>query len=241
MARRFFEEGARSWEKSDSSPVTEADMAVDQMLCDVLRAARPDYGWLSEEREDGPERLGRARIFVVDPIDGTRAFMAGETGWVISVAVVEGGSPRTGVLIAPATGETWTAVLNGGATRNGEQVRMQDRDALNGLHLAASKRMAGEIGLVEGDGFTRIYDKSLARRIALVSDGGYNAAIASQNARDWDLAAAALILTEAGGRITDFEGRELAFNRADPRHPPLLAAPPLLHAALLERHRKLHA
>ncbi len=239
IARGFFNGSAESWTKEDDSPVTEADIAVDRMLCARLREARPAYGWLSEEREDDPARLDCERVFVVDPIDGTRAFMARESGWVISVGIVEDGTPRVGVLVAPVTGETWTAVLGDGARRDGKAISPGARHDLRGAHIAGSKRMVREIGLEEADEVTRTYDKSLARRLALVGAGGYDAAIASANARDWDLAAAALIVTEAGGKLTDFEGRALRFNRADPRHPPLVAASPRLHSALLDRHRSL--
>ncbi|ESR24952.1 3'(2'),5'-bisphosphate nucleotidase CysQ [Lutibaculum baratangense] len=238
VARGFFGAGPRSWTKGDDSPVTEADIAVDRLLFESLRSARPAYGWLSEEREDDPRRLGCDRIFVVDPIDGTRAFIAGESGWVISAAVVEAGVPRAGILIAPVTGETWTATLGGGSRRNGLPLAVADRRSLSGAHLATTKKMAKEIGLEDDDRVRRTYDRSLARRIALVAGGTYDAAIASRNAADWDLAAAALILTEAGGRLTDFDGRPLVFNRHEPRHPPLVGAAPLMHAALLERHRR---
>lgn len=241
VARGYFDGEVKSWTKGDQSPVSEADMAVDQMLFETLRAARPDYGWLSEERADGPDRLGCDRVFVVDPIDGTRAFLAGEPGWVISVAVVEAGCPRVGVLVAPVTGETWTAVSGSGATRNGARIAVRDDARLPGARIGSTTRMTREIGLRSEDEPRRSYDKSLARRLALVAAGDYDAALASENARDWDIAAAAVLISEAGGNLTDFEGRAVTFNRADPRHPPLVAAPPSLHAALIDRYRSLSA
>src|SRR5712664_1853384 len=104
LALTFFGQDPRSWAKGATSIVSEADFALDRLLAERLRTARPDYGWLSEETADNPERLDRRRVFVVDPIDGTRAFLSGRSEWCVSLAVVADGRPVVAVLLAPALG-----------------------------------------------------------------------------------------------------------------------------------------
>ena len=115
LALRFFGRDPQSWAKGLTSIVSEADFAVDRLLADRLTPARPDYGWLSEETADSPDRLARRRIFVVDPIDGTRAFLSGRAEWCISLAIVEDGRPIAAALYAPVIGALFRAIAGGGA------------------------------------------------------------------------------------------------------------------------------
>jgi len=119
IALRYFRREPRHWTKDGNSPVTEADIASDRFLRQHLLEARPDYGWLSEETVDTPDRLGRRRVFIVDPIDGTRGFIEGSEDWCVSVAIVEDGVPRVGALAVPARGEWFEAHAGGGARLNG--------------------------------------------------------------------------------------------------------------------------
>ncbi len=232
IALGFFGNSPRAWTKAADSPVTEADIASDRSLHAALTAARPDYGWLSEETADTPERLGRSRVFIVDPIDGTRGFMEGNPDWCVSVAVVEDGSPRVGVLFVPAREELFTATLGGGATLNGVPITAADPEDGAALLFAGPMR---HMRAITGAGFAvadRRVTPSLAYRLALVAAGRIDIATAAPDARDWDLAAADLLVHEAGGMLHEVGGGRIGYNRPDPRHPALIAARPRLLAAV---------
>lgn len=232
IALGWFRRDPRVWQKDGGSPVSEADLAVDRHLKARLTAARPGYGWLSEETADGPERLERARVFVVDPIDGTRAFIEGDEQWTVSLAVVEAGRPIVAALAQPATGAMWVAASGAGARRNGETLRIGDRTTLAGARVSGPRKFLERSALREAGFATRRFVPSLALRIAEVADGRLDIAYGSGNAHDWDLAAADLLVQEAGGRLTVPSGEPLVYNRAAPRHPPLVAAVPgLVEAA----------
>ena len=234
IALRWFRRDPTVWYKDGGSPVSEADLAVDRHLKQRLLAARPDYGWLSEETADGPERLDRARVFVVDPIDGTRAFVAGDEGWTVSLAVVEAGRPIVAALVQPATGAIWQAASGGGARRDGELLSIADRHDLAGARIAGPKKYL-EHAAVRRIGFAETrFVPSLALRVAQVADGRLDIAYGSSNAHDWDLAAADLLVQEAGGRLAVPSGEAIAYNRAVPRHPALVAAGPGLFEAARE-------
>ena len=233
LALGFFGRDQRTWMKDGNSIVGEADMAVDRLLADILRAARPDYGWLSEETADTPERLGRGRVFVVDPIDGTRAFIAGRAQWAVSLAVVEDGRPVVAVLAMPALAETLHAVAGGGAWRLTERLAAAAATSLVGARFWGSRRYpraAAEAAGVASDGVRFV--PSLAYRLALVATGAVDVAIAGPNARDWDLAAADLLVQEAGARLTDLSGERLNYNQANSSHPALVATTPALFDAV---------
>jgi myo-inositol-1(or 4)-monophosphatase len=227
IAMRWFRRDPQVWEKAGGSPVSEADLAVDRHLKARLLAARPDYGWLSEETADGPERLERTRVFVVDPIDGTRAFVAGDDQWTVSLAVVAAGRPIAAALIRPATGALWLAAAGGGARDGaGRLLAITDRADLAGARVSAPGRYL-ERSAMKGAGFaSRRFVPSLALRIAHVAEGRLDIAYGSGNAHDWDLAAADLLVEEAGGRVVVPSGEPLVYNRAVPSHPPLVAAVP---------------
>ena len=230
------EAGLKTWSKPGGSPVTSADMAVDRVLKDVLLSARPDYGWLSEETEDSAERLARRRIFVVDPIDGTVAYMKGKPWWCIPVAVVEDGRPVAAVIHAPALNETFCATLGGGATLNGQPISASDTDDLDDASVLADAR------LMEGPHWDEPwppmrYEKrnAIAYRMALVAAGAFDAAIALTPKWDWDIAAGALIAAEAGAKVSDHHGNPWRFNRPDPRQASLVCAAPALHPLIVRR------
>ena len=229
QALRFFRQNPKNWAKGFSSIVSEADIAVDQLLLAKLSAARPDYGWLSEETTDNEERLSRRRVFVVDPIDGTRAFLAGDPEWTVSLAVVEAGRPVTAALYAPALEFMFRAAAGCGGTGDGRPLRVSGRTETSGARLAGprlyARKLAEAAGMAAADAR---FVPSLAYRIALVATGEVDAAVARPNAHDWDLAAADLLVHEAGGVLTDFSGRELRYNGADVQHPALVAANPVL-------------
>lgn len=236
IAMSFFGRNPEVWLKSGRSPVSAADYAVDRFLRETLTAARPGYGWLSEETADTSDRLSALRTFVVDPIDGTRAFIEGRSTWCVSVAVVEAGRPLAGVLDCPARNEVFQASTGGGAFKDGARIAV--RAASASPLVAGPKSIFAGGGMSWPDDFRRgPYFPSLAYRVAAVASGDLDATYVKPNAHDWDIAAADIILSEAGGRIVDARGAELAYAGADPRHGALVAG----SGRLLERLSELLA
>lgn len=223
VAKKFFGGPLKQWTKGQGdSPVTEADIASNDLLHRHLM--EPGDGWLSEESENDPARLNARRVWVVDPIDGTRAFIAGRQDWSVSAALVVDGRPVAAALFAPITDELFLATVGSGTTRNGALVRASTGAALDGARIGGPKKMLDRFTF-DGTGIVampRIH--SLALRLARVADGELDAAIAGGNGHDWDLAAADLMVHEAGGLMTALDGRALVYNRPDPVHSLLIAA-----------------
>jgi len=223
LAMRYFRADPQVWMKSGQSPVSEADLAVDRQLKAALTAARPDYGWLSEETADDLARLACRRTFVVDPIDGTRAFIDGQPHWCVSIAVVEAGRSLAGVLEAPARGETWLARRGAGATVNSRPARVAPARAK--LRVAGPKALVDHAERALGRPVERSrYLPSLALRVALVASGELDATLVKAHAHDWDIAAADLILAEAGGALLGAGGAAPAYAGRELSHGELVAA-----------------
>lgn len=237
LALRYFEQGGvRRWDKSPGNPVSDADLAVNAFLDAELRGARPGYGWLSEEAADDAARLEAARVWVIDPIDGTRDFLRGRDGWAVSVALVEHGAVVLGCLDAPARGQMFVAEAGAGATCNGVALAVSGRRDLAGCRMPIEPA-----SLVAGfwpepwDAVAVERPNSLALRMAKVAAGEADAFIEGRTIAEWDIAAAALILTEAGGCVTDRDGAALAFNKVVPSLRGLAAATPALHGEVRRR------
>lgn len=228
LALSFFRQDPKVWHKDNASPVSEADYAVDTYLKTALRAARPDYGWLSEETEDDAGRLDRRRVFVVDPIDGTRGFLAGSDEWTISLAVVEDGQPLVAVLIQPTRARIFTATRDGGAWLDGRPLALERHVGLHRAKVAGPAALLTRLRHALGPMRDSGYVASLALRIAMVADGRLDLALAKAQAHDWDIAAADLVLREAGGVVLDVSGGPIVYNRPTPRHGILAAGHPLL-------------
>jgi myo-inositol-1(or 4)-monophosphatase len=223
------------WTKGkERSPVSEADIAVNDFLKTRLRALLPEAGWLSEETEDDPAARSMSRVWIVDPIDGTRAYIQGRSDWTVSVALVEDGQPVLASLYAPVTEEMFFAGRGSGAGLNGAPLRVRDGEALQGIKVAGPKRTLQQVERLAPSALLQPKVHSLALRLTRVASGELDVAFASTGSHDWDLAAAALIVHEAGGVLTDFAGRALSFNGSHPVHGPLIAAGPNRHRALLE-------
>lgn len=230
------EAGLRVWSKDGGSPVTDADLAVDRLLRDVLLTARPDYGWLSEETADSRDRLERQRIFVVDPIDGTVAFMKNKPWWCVPIAVVEDGRPVAAVIHAPMLDETFEATLGGGARLQGRPISASDTADLEDAEVLADARLMEARDWDEPWPPMRFSKRNaLAYRMALVAAGAFDAAIAISPKWDWDVCAGCLIAEEAGARVSDHRGRAWRFNRPDPRQTSLICAAPALHPLIVRR------
>jgi myo-inositol-1(or 4)-monophosphatase len=220
----FARDGARVFDKADNSPVTEADLAIDAHLAKRLRGVSGAIGWLSEEAADSAERLSKRQVWVLDPIDGTRGFIAGNGEWVISAALVEDGHPLAGVLFRPTNGDLYTAGRGMGAFKNGAPIQAS-QGALKQIRMIAGPKPMFEIAQHALPRVERASSlSSLALRIAYVAEGRVDAAFASGSSHDWDIAAAEIILIEAGGHMSTLRGEDVAYNRPDPVHAPLVAA-----------------
>ncbi|MCX8281174.1 3'(2'),5'-bisphosphate nucleotidase CysQ [Phyllobacterium sp. 0TCS1.6C] len=214
IAMSFFQQSPQTWLKSGNSPVTEADLAVDRYLKDMLLAARPDYGWISEETVDERSSSPWQRLFVVDPIDGTRDFIGGGNVWCISIAVIENGRPVAGVLDCPAREEVMTALPGKGACLNGGIIR--SRPQTRPFRVAAPGQYLKKLPREFQDAIEHApHIASLAYRLAMVARGDLAGTFVRPNSHDWDLAAADLILSEAGGRVLTAAGEALTYGRHD--------------------------
>jgi myo-inositol-1(or 4)-monophosphatase len=242
LARDIRRQGLEvDYKADDNTPVTNADLAADALLTARLRAARPGYGWLSEETADDRERLNRRRVFVVDPIDGTRAFLNGKPWWSVSIAVVEDGRPTVGVVFAPELDETYAAAAGDGATCNGQAIRTGAATRLEAC------RMAGDPVVFAHWSWPRPWPvtmrvearSSTAWRMCAVAAGEFDAAVAPVRKSDWDVAAGDLIAREAGCFVGDHLGEPFVYNRARPSQASLICAVPALAPLILERVRHI--
>ena len=236
LALQTFRGELKSWTKGKSSPVSEADLAVDALLRERLLAIH-DVGWLSEETEDDPARLNETDVWVVDPIDGTRAYLAGLPDWAVSAALVSDGRPVIAALYAPVTDELFLSIAGDGATLNGAPIRASTGDQLAGATFSGPKRRLDSLAAVEPRIEPAPRVPSLALRVARVATGALDGAFAGPNSHDWDLAAADLLVHEAGGMVTTLTGQLLIYNRPDPVHGVLVAAGRARHAVLLDLFR----
>lgn len=233
IAKQAFDDNdSKVWDKENDSPVTDADIAVNDYLSEVLRSARPGYGWLSEETKDDHSRHECPRSFVVDPIDGTRAFIDRTPNFAVSVAVIENGKSIAGALYNPLTGEMFEAFLGGGASMNGKALTCPDADKIGGIRMVGYPRKFRRLGWP--DMSCRIAN-SMAYRMALVASGQADATVAFTPKSDWDLAAAQLIATEAGAVVTNLHGKDPAYDGPTTSGLGVICAGPKLHALLLAR------
>jgi myo-inositol-1(or 4)-monophosphatase len=236
LANSYFRRQVEVRKKPDGSEVSEADLAVDAALKLALMTRRKDYGWLSEESPDDRERLKHSRVWTIDPIDGTSAFLRHNPEWTVSAALVENGVPVLGLVYAPAKDEMFRAMRGHGAFLNDEPIRTSDKPTLEGAELIASgglfKKKIWQEPWPEVE--TR-WVNSVAYRLALVAAGKADATISLSAKAEWDLAAAAVLMDEAGGVTTDHHGNPHPYNREIPRFPSLVASGKALHPLLIER------
>lgn len=233
LALTMFRTEIKQWTKGQSSPVSEADIAVDELICQRLQSATPDYGWLSEESADDRTRLTRPRVWIVDPIDGTRAYLGGREDWSISAALVENGKPRLAAVFAPATDEFFFAAEGRGTTRNDVPVSTSSGSGFDIDRMAGPHFLLNRVRGATSPELRNFKIGSLALRISRVAQGALDAAFVGGNSRDWDLAAADLLVREAGGLLTTLRGDALAYNRVEVTHEVLLTAGRERHASLV--------
>lgn len=240
IALRHWKQTPQVWDKPGQGPVTEADLAVNDMLGRVLRAARPDYGWLSEETPDDTARLATSCQFIVDPIDGTRAFIAGEDTFSHSLAVAREGRIVAAVVYLPVLDRLYTATATGPALRDGQPIAASTRPSTTGATMLITQPALqpdlwpGGIPPVK-----RAFRASLAYRLCLVAEGRHDGMATFRPTWEWDCAAGSLIASRAGASVSDGQGLPPAFNQPNPLVPGLIVAAPGLHAELLTRRRAL--
>ncbi len=237
IALRYWRSDQRVVDKPDGAgPVSEGDLAVDAALKEQLMRARSGYGWLSEETEDTPERLSQDRVFIVDPIDGTRSYVDGQETWAHSLAVVENGQPTAAVVYLPARDKLYAAALGQGATLNGEAISCGTRRLADGATILVPK---GNLDPQHWRGsvpaFDRHFRPSLAYRLCLIADGRFDVMLTLRDAWEWDIAGGALIAAEAGAQITDRLGAPLLFNSKRAKTSGVLTTNAALHAEVLDR------
>lgn len=220
--------------KDGNSPVTDADEAVDKFLFETLMGARPTYGWLSEERPDldPAHRMAAPFTFIADPIDGTRAFIDGRDVWCVSVGLVANGRPVAGVLECPARKQTYTALRGGGAFCNGKPIKVAapSEPVVVGGPQVWIDELIDQTGLAVE---RHRHVPSLAYRLAMIAGGAMNGTFVKPQSADWDIAAADLIVHEAGGVMSDAAGAPIVMNALEPTKGLLVAATPQLHPTLL--------
>ena len=241
IAQRYYYDGDyKRWSKNRGEPVTEADLAVDRFLRDTLEAARPDYGWLSEETGSAPARAGADRSFIVDPIDGTTAFLKQRPHFAISVAVADQGRSVAGAVYNPILKELFTAAEGGGAQLNGNPIHVHDVPAIEGCRMLAARTMLEHAvwSVPPLSPWPKMHVESLssiAYRMALVAAGRFDAALYFTPKHDWDVAAGDVIVREAGGCVTSLEGEPFRYGAEAAMQRSLVCAGPTLHALLLDK------
>jgi len=237
LALSLFRTELKNWTKGASSPVSEADIAVNDLIAGKLRSATPDYGWLSEESADDEGRLGKRRVWIVDPIDGTRGYLAGRDDWCVSVALVEGARPLLAAVFAPVSDEFFFAELGRGALLNDMPVYATSGAELDFSRIAGPKPLVERLNRTSGEISLHPRIGSLALRLCRVAQGRLDAAFAGGQSRDWDLAAANLIVQEANGNMTALSGDDILYNRREVTHGVLVAAGRDRHARIVEHFR----
>lgn len=239
IALRYFKRDPQTWDKGDGAgPVTEADLAVNAMLANHLRKARPDYGWLSEETPDSADRLTTQRCFIIDPIDGTRAFIDGQDSFSHSLAIAENGVVIAAAVFLSAKNRMYCAHAASDAQMNGQTIRASAQASVAGATVLTSKPNMQPNHWPGGvPDMTRHFRPSLAYRLCLVAEGRFDAMLAFRPTWEWDIAAGALIAARAGASVSDGTGAILQFNAADPRTAGVIVAGAPLHTELIARRR----
>jgi myo-inositol-1(or 4)-monophosphatase len=237
LALSLFRTELKNWTKGASSPVSEADIAVNDLIAGRLRSATPDHGWLSEESADDDARLGKHLVWIVDPIDGTRGYLAGREDWCVSVALVEDTRPVLAAVFAPASDELFFAARGRGALLNGVPIKATSGTTLDFSRIAGPKPLVQRLSRSSGEISLHPRIGSLALRLCRVAQGTLDAAFAGGQSRDWDLAAANLIVQEANGNMTALSGDTILYNRREVTHGVLVAAGRDRHASIVEHFR----
>jgi myo-inositol-1(or 4)-monophosphatase len=215
ILRRHLEEGTKTWEKSEDNPVTLADLEADKAIADQLSAAFPDDAILSEETIRDDNRLEKSRVWIVDPMDGTKEFTRGIPEFAVSIALTEDGEPVVGVIYNPMANVTVHATVGGGTFRNGEPAKVSSCEQLSDCEVVASRTETSRDQYAPYDGWFRKMRPlgSIAWKLACTAcgDGDINISVAPKN--EWDVCAGDLLVREAGGIYVDFNGETRRYNQ----------------------------
>ncbi len=232
LGKSLSRKSVQKWSKPDGSEVTEADLAINALIEEQLRPARPSYGWLSEETPDDHARLSSDRIWIIDPIDGTRAFIQGRDEWCVAVALIERGRPVAAAVYRPMVGEFYTAIAGRGAFLDSAPLSIPDSADLHGAKISGNRKALSGLAAsgIEADVTGGL---PLQLRLAYVAAGRIDGAVSIGNRNDWDLAAGDLLVIEAGGHVTNVEGARYIYNRPDSWQQGLVAAGAKRHAAII--------
>lgn len=243
IARKYWRDDPQVWDKGQNDPVSEADLAVDQHLKTRLLGARPDYGWASEETEDSLDRLEADRVFICDPIDGTRAFVAGEATWAHSLAIAERGEVVAAAVYLPVRDKMYLAQKGAGATLNGSEIKASGRGELEGATALGPKVNFRPEHWQDDNppAMKRSFRPSLAYRLSLIAEGRYDAMLTLRPCWEWDIAAGSLISAEAGAGVSDRNGQALIFNTRNRKTNGVVAAGHQVHGQIISRLRQSEA
>ena len=235
LALTFFGRDIKIWQKTDQQPVTQADIEVNNLLSEKLHRPRPSYGWLSEESEDDIARLQKNFVWVIDPIDGTKAFMQGLDEFTICAALVEKNRPILACIFNPVRGEFYHAQKGGGAYKNNQPIKISGQTEIkNGFRLCARENILAKAKAGDWPQIIIENPNSTAYRLARVAEGFYDAMV-THKANDWDIAAGDLLMHEAGGALLNANGTPITYNQPDVTHGAVLAAHPALCPLLAKR------
>jgi myo-inositol-1(or 4)-monophosphatase len=222
-------------QKGHDNPVTEADIQANECIREIVRREFPGDGWLSEETRDSTDRLARPRVWIVDPLDGTKEFVQRIPEFCVCVALVEAGEPIVGVSYNPIAEELFAAERGGGLALNGARAHVSSEASLTRARVLASR---SEDKRGEWDPYKRHLrvelTGSVAYKLALIGAGRGDATFSLTPKNEWDICSGALLISEGGGSVTDREGRPLRFNQPDTRRSGLIASNGVLHEALRE-------
>lgn len=238
LAMTMLRQDVRRWSKPDGTPVTEADIKVDALLAGMLCARRPTYGWLSEESPGDQTRTSRDYCWIVDPIDGTRAFSLGRSQWCVAAALVFRGRPVLSAVYQPVPELFYAAILGDGAKLNGKAIMAEDGASLADAKVIGNRKSISPL-LVDGISADQSGDLPLLLRLAHVASGQVAAAVSVGPKNDWDLAAGDLLVHEAGGLVTDLDGSAFKLNRQFTWQNGMVAGGKVRHGLALERLREL--
>ena len=233
IIRGYYDGGVESWDKSRDNPVTHADLEANRCIQGRIAEAFPGDGWLSEETADSAERLSKARVWIVDPLDGTKEFIQHIPEFCVCIALTIAGRAALGVSYNPATEELFAGIVGHGATYNGKTARVSPETELARTRVFASR---SEDKRGEWDAFKSriqvVLTGSVAFKLALIAAGKGDATFSLTPKNEWDICAGAALIEAAGGQVTGLDGQPLVFNQPKTLLPGLIASNGLLHAAL---------
>jgi myo-inositol-1(or 4)-monophosphatase len=215
-------------EKSKNNPVTTADIEANRKSREIIIGKFANDGWLSEEDQDTPKRLGSSRIWIIDPIDGTKEFIEGVPQFSVSIGFVVDGRPTVAAVYNPAENSLYKAAAGLGSYLNDKPIRVSSRSSLDGALLLVSRSEPQRKFQVFVDHCDIQQVGSIAFRLAKIAGGDGDGTLTFRAIHEWDICAGVLIVQEAGGRVVDGAGDDLMFNRPQAKHRGVVAANPAL-------------